>query len=60
LGTRRPPPLARWLHAHGSPLGQGFLWSRPVELPRALALLRAGLPGELDPPEPPERARVPV
>ncbi len=51
---------ARWLHAHGSALGQGFLWSRPVELTRALALLHAGLHRELDPPEPPERTCVGV
>jgi hypothetical protein len=40
---------ARWLHTHGSPQGQGFLWSRPVGLESAKVLLRAGLPEVLEP-----------
>jgi EAL domain-containing protein (putative c-di-GMP-specific phosphodiesterase class I) len=40
---------ARWLHTHGSPQGQGFLWSKPVGLESAKVLLRSGLPEVLGP-----------
>ena len=33
---------AAWLQAAGCSLGQGYLWSRPVELPAARALLLRG------------------
>ncbi len=53
---------ARWLHQHAASTGQGYLWSRPVPLEAAVALLRDGLPQVSDiagapvaqaPPEPP-------
>ena len=43
---------AAWLEEAACTLGQGFLWSRPVELDRARALLHEGLPrqrGRRDP-----------
>ena len=51
---------ARWLQRTAPRRARATSGPAPVELPRALALLRAGLPRELDPPEPPERARVRV
>ena len=38
------PEQAAWLEEAACTLGQGFLWSRPVELDRARALLHEGLP----------------
>ncbi len=34
---------AQWLHDHEATLGQGFWWSRPVELEAALAILESGI-----------------
>jgi sensor c-di-GMP phosphodiesterase-like protein len=42
---------ARWLHRNGSQQGQGFLWSRPVELERAQLLLGSGVRRLLEPVE---------
>jgi diguanylate cyclase (GGDEF)-like protein/PAS domain S-box-containing protein len=38
------PEQAAWLEDASCTLGQGFLWSRPVELERARVLLREGVP----------------
>jgi diguanylate cyclase (GGDEF)-like protein/PAS domain S-box-containing protein len=38
------PEQAAWLEHASCTLGQGFLWSRPVELDRARMLLREGVP----------------
>ncbi|MFP5252878.1 MAG: putative bifunctional diguanylate cyclase/phosphodiesterase [Actinomycetes bacterium] len=38
------PEQAAWLEEAACTLGQGFLWSRPVELDRARVLLHEGLP----------------
>lgn len=38
------PEQAAWLQQASCTLGQGFLWSRPVELAGAHHLLRAGVP----------------
>jgi diguanylate cyclase (GGDEF)-like protein/PAS domain S-box-containing protein len=38
------PEQAAWLEDASCTLGQGFLWSRPVELDRARMLLREGVP----------------
>ncbi len=38
------PEQAAWLEHASCTLGQGFLWSRPVELDRARQLLRQGVP----------------
>ncbi|MGI8900437.1 MAG: putative bifunctional diguanylate cyclase/phosphodiesterase [Nocardioides sp.] len=38
------PEQAAWLQQAACTLGQGFLWSRPVELAGAHHLLRAGVP----------------
>jgi EAL domain-containing protein (putative c-di-GMP-specific phosphodiesterase class I) len=38
------PAQAAWLESAACTLGQGYLWSRPVELDRAHDLLRTGVP----------------
>ncbi len=40
---------ARWLQRNGSQQGQGYLWSRPVELERAQQLLGSGVQRLLEP-----------
>ncbi len=39
---------AQWLRDHDAAVGQGFLWSRPVPLEAALALLETGLEPHLE------------
>lgn len=39
------PDQARWLREAGCDLGQGYLWSRPVDLPRAEMLLHGSRTG---------------
>jgi EAL domain-containing protein (putative c-di-GMP-specific phosphodiesterase class I) len=38
------PEQADWLQSAACTMGQGFLWSQPVEIAAAHHLLRAGLP----------------
>ena len=38
------PEQAAWLKEASCTMGQGYLWSRPVDLARAHHLMRAGVP----------------